>query len=131
MPLYRFIVPVGATTSEQRATIAADVTRIHCDLTGAPPTFVHVFFVETADPNTAAPHHLHAVHRAGRTPQVKDELLVQARHAPTHLRSASTRTKSPRAWTRPPRSGSWRAAQCCRNRGRKRHGSSSTQITHR
>lgn len=80
MPLYRFITPTDATTPDQRATIAAAVTQIHCDLTGAPTTFVHVFFAESAHPSDAS-HHLHAIHRAGRSPEVKAELLSQARRA--------------------------------------------------
>jgi phenylpyruvate tautomerase PptA (4-oxalocrotonate tautomerase family) len=37
----------GLTSEEQRARIAKDVVRIHCDVTGAPPSFVHAFFSET------------------------------------------------------------------------------------
>lgn len=76
MPLYRFITPPESTTADQRAAVADAVTRIHCDLTGAPPTFVHVFFSERADGDTG--HMLHAVHRAGRSADVKAELLRQA-----------------------------------------------------
>lgn len=81
MPLYRFITPIAATTPDRRAAIAAAVTQMHCDLTGAPPTFVHVFFTESADTNSATPHLLHAVHRAGRSDETKAELLSKARHA--------------------------------------------------
>ncbi len=47
MPLYRCAMSEGLTTEEQRARIAKDVVRIHCDVTGAPPSFVHAFFSET------------------------------------------------------------------------------------
>jgi 4-oxalocrotonate tautomerase family enzyme len=47
MPLYRCAVAEGLTTEAQRARIAKEVVRIHCDVTGAPPSFVHAFFVET------------------------------------------------------------------------------------
>jgi phenylpyruvate tautomerase PptA (4-oxalocrotonate tautomerase family) len=46
MPLYRCMVSEGLTTLEQRARIAGQVTRIHCETTGAPPIFVHTFFAE-------------------------------------------------------------------------------------
>ena len=81
MPLYRFVTPIAATTPDQRAAIAAAVTQIHCDLTGAPPTFVHVFFTESAETNSATPHLLHALHRAGRSNETKAELISKARNA--------------------------------------------------
>lgn len=48
MPLYRCSVAVGSTTEAQRAQIAKEVVRIHCDVTAAPPSFVHAFFSEAA-----------------------------------------------------------------------------------
>lgn len=50
MPLYMCNARKGAIDATAKAAIAADITRIHCDITGAPPAFVHVFFFE------AAPH---------------------------------------------------------------------------
>ena len=47
MPLYRCSLSPGLTTEEQRARIAKEIVRIHCDVTGAPPSFVHAFFAET------------------------------------------------------------------------------------
>jgi phenylpyruvate tautomerase PptA (4-oxalocrotonate tautomerase family) len=49
MPLYRCAVRAGSTSEEQRARIANEVVRIHCDVTGAPASFVHAFFAETPD----------------------------------------------------------------------------------
>lgn len=46
MPLYRCAVREGLTTEEQRAEIAREIVRIHCGVTGAPPSFVHAFFSE-------------------------------------------------------------------------------------
>ncbi len=46
MPLYRCNVLAGTTTEEQRAQVAKEVVRIHCGVTGAPPSFVHAFFAE-------------------------------------------------------------------------------------
>lgn len=46
MPLYRCAVREEATTEAQRARIAKEIVRIHCDVTGAPASFVHAFFAE-------------------------------------------------------------------------------------
>lgn len=46
MPLYRCAIREGLTTVEQRARIAKEVVRIHCEVTGAPASFVHAFFSE-------------------------------------------------------------------------------------
>ncbi len=50
MPLYRCAVSEGLTSEDQRARIAKEIVRIHCDVTGAPPSFVHAFFSETPAP---------------------------------------------------------------------------------
>lgn len=46
MPLYRCAVTTGLTTETHRARIAEEIVRIHCSVTGAPPSFVHAFFSE-------------------------------------------------------------------------------------
>lgn len=46
MPLYRCAVAKDLTTETHRARIAKEVVRIHCSVTGAPPSFVHTFFSE-------------------------------------------------------------------------------------
>lgn len=46
MPLYRCAVAEGLSQEAQRARIAKEIVRIHCDVTGAPPSFVHAFFSE-------------------------------------------------------------------------------------
>ena len=46
MPLYRCAAREGLLSEEQRAEIAKEVVRIHCDVTAAPPSFVHAFFSE-------------------------------------------------------------------------------------
>jgi phenylpyruvate tautomerase PptA (4-oxalocrotonate tautomerase family) len=66
MPLYRCTCPEGRLTDAQRERIAVAFTDIHCELTGAPRTFVHAQFHHRA----ARPGHpefeLHAGIRAGR-----------------------------------------------------------------
>lgn len=46
MPYYEMILPEGILTDEIRATVAEEITQIHCDETGAPRSFVHVHFKE-------------------------------------------------------------------------------------
>ena len=46
MPLYRCSVVEGSTTEAQRARTAKEIVRIHCDITGAPASFVHAFFAQ-------------------------------------------------------------------------------------
>lgn len=46
MPLYICNSKAGTLPPEAKEKIAADVTRIHCEVTGAPAKFVHVFFFE-------------------------------------------------------------------------------------
>ncbi len=46
MPLYRCAVAEGLSQEAQRARIAKEIVRIHCGVTGAPPSFVHAFFSE-------------------------------------------------------------------------------------
>ncbi|MEM9628765.1 MAG: hypothetical protein AAGA21_21215 [Pseudomonadota bacterium] len=69
MPIYmcnavRDIIPETA-----KPKIAADITTIHCDVTGAPPTFVHAFFFEDApqQPLNGKSVFLFGNIRAGRT----------------------------------------------------------------
>ncbi len=79
MPLYRCAVTEGATTEEQRAHIAKEIVRIHCGVTGAPPSFVHAFFSEV--PAAALPEGRSAFVlgsiRAGRTPEQKQEIVSE------------------------------------------------------
>ncbi len=46
MPLYIVNTKAGSLPADAKPKIAADVTRIHCEVTDAPPKFVHVFFFE-------------------------------------------------------------------------------------
>ena len=44
MPYYQLLMPEGVLTPSSRSTIAQEITRIHCEETGAPESFVHVLF---------------------------------------------------------------------------------------
>ena len=47
MPLYQCISPEGLLDGSVRENIAGEITRIHCNATGAPPSFVNVLFLDT------------------------------------------------------------------------------------
>lgn len=46
MPLYLFNTEAGSVTNAAKAEIAADLTRIYSEVTGAPGFFVNAFFFE-------------------------------------------------------------------------------------
>ena len=46
MPLYRTLTRPGLLTLEQREAFANDVVDVHCGITGAPRSFVHVLYAE-------------------------------------------------------------------------------------
>lgn len=79
MPLYRCAVTPGLTTEAQRARIAREIVRIHCGVTGAPPSFVHAFFAETpveALPDGKVAFVLGSI-RSGRTPAQKARIVSE------------------------------------------------------
>ena len=56
MPLYICTAQPGAIPDEAKGAIAREVTRVHCEVTGAPPTFVHCFFFDHGSPQVAMLH---------------------------------------------------------------------------
>ena len=77
MPLYRLSTPSGSLALVQRAQIAEAITEIHCEVTGAPALFVHVFFFDAPASGAGPRHQVHGTIRAGRTPkQVQDDPAV-------------------------------------------------------
>lgn len=83
MPLYLCNAAKGAISDEAKPKIAADITRIHCDVTGAPPQFVHAFFVEDAEapPLTDKTAVLFGSIRAGRTEAQKAQIISEMRQS--------------------------------------------------
>ena len=79
MPLYRCAVTPGLTSYEQRARIAKEVTRIHCQVTDALPGFVHTFFSEDREGKLPAGKRAFLLGsiRAGRTPEQKRRLASE------------------------------------------------------
>lgn len=83
MPLYRCIVSPQLSSYRQRAEIAEHVTRIHCEVTGGLPLFVHTFFAE--DEAGMLPADKRALMlgsiRAGRTAEQKTRLVAELEQA--------------------------------------------------
>lgn len=104
MPLYRCTTEPDVLDDEQRSAIANAITDIHCSATGAPPTFVHVQFHERAATSSAGEVALHGGIRAGRTPEVVDDIIRRCIGAvsditATDSSSISMRTsETPASW---------------------------------
>jgi len=79
MPLYRCAVSPSLTSYEQRSRIAKEVTRIHCEVTGGLPMFVHTFFSEDRDGKLPAGKRAFLLGsiRAGRSPDQKQRLSAE------------------------------------------------------
>jgi phenylpyruvate tautomerase PptA (4-oxalocrotonate tautomerase family) len=48
MPLYQCVSPAGLLDETARAKVAGEITRIHCDAAGVPPSFVNVMFTDAS-----------------------------------------------------------------------------------
>ena len=84
MPIYRCNTPTGSLSQDQRGDIARAFTDVHCNITGAPRTFIQVLFFETpdhADSGYPTPYFIDGANRAGRPAKTKQAImdgLVQA-----------------------------------------------------
>jgi phenylpyruvate tautomerase PptA (4-oxalocrotonate tautomerase family) len=82
VPFYQFTIPSDSPSAGLKAEIARAVTKVHTSVTGAPARYVNVSFVEVPPGNLfvgdepVAQGRLVGIIRAGRTPQVKDELIT-------------------------------------------------------
>lgn len=92
MPLYRCLVPSRSVPMESRQSIARAITAAHCDATGAPANFVHVFFIDTPGDDQAALLVSGSI-RAGRTEEQKRQIETRVKAAFEQLAGvATTRT---------------------------------------
>jgi phenylpyruvate tautomerase PptA (4-oxalocrotonate tautomerase family) len=81
MPFYRCITLVGMLAQELKEEIVREITRIHCEATGALPRFVQILFEEVrpgdvfqnGKPSQAV--RLHGRIRAGRDADTKHRML--------------------------------------------------------
>ena len=81
MPFYQFTAPTGSATLTHRAEIAAAMTKVHSEVTGAPSRYVHCSFTEVqpgsifaAGKSTDGPRMVGII-REGRTAEVRAELI--------------------------------------------------------
>ena len=81
MPVYVCNTRAGAIDDAAKPHIAEDITRIHCEITGAPPTFVHAFFFEDVDhiPLNGNSAFLFGSIRGGRSDAQKAQLASEMR----------------------------------------------------
>ena len=77
MPFYHATVRPNLLIESQRQHFAREVVDIHCDVTGAPPSFVHVLVTEDhADQLTEAQAGaVNGTIRAGRTDAQKTDIV--------------------------------------------------------
>lgn len=78
MPLYMCNAVDGVIPETAKPKIAADITDIHCKVTGAPRSFVHAFFFEDAprQPLNGRSVFLFGSIRSGRTAEQKRTLAA-------------------------------------------------------
>ena len=72
MPAYQTFIRPDLYGHADRQALSNDVMNIHCDVTGAPPSYVHAIFIE--DPNLDSDVFVFASIRAGRTTAQKQEI---------------------------------------------------------
>jgi phenylpyruvate tautomerase PptA (4-oxalocrotonate tautomerase family) len=81
MPLYTVATQVGVLGGDAKADLAAKLTALHCEMSGAPKNWVHIVFQEYPQGSgftagePAATVSLTLIIRSGRSSQYKQELL--------------------------------------------------------
>jgi phenylpyruvate tautomerase PptA (4-oxalocrotonate tautomerase family) len=81
VPIYQCSSPAGLLDESVRARLAEEITRIHCDATGVPPSYVNVIFTDVPDGHyfvagkPAAHSLLSAAIRAGHDVTVRQSIL--------------------------------------------------------
>ncbi|MFN5510212.1 MAG: hypothetical protein ACK49H_03010 [Burkholderiales bacterium] len=124
MPLYRCSSPKARLDDAQREQIAVAFTDIHCELTGAPRTFVHAQFHHHTPTPDGPEFVLHAGIRAGRDEELARRLISRCIEAVSRIaavpperiqmRTSSTRAswilEGGRVLPEPGEEGDWLAA---------------------
>lgn len=83
MPFYHAIVRPDVLSEDQRQPFSQDVVDVHCGVTGAPPSFVHVLITED-DRGTLPPGRNASIRgtiRSGRTDEQKAEITTRLSRA--------------------------------------------------
>ena len=81
MPFYRCYVPADSVPFDKRKEVAKAFTDIHCGSTGAPRSFVHVVFFDSADADYPTQYYIDGRNRAGRPVEVREKLLADLKGA--------------------------------------------------
>jgi phenylpyruvate tautomerase PptA (4-oxalocrotonate tautomerase family) len=82
MPYYQFTVPAGGATARKKAEVAAAVTAVHAQITGAPREYVNCSFTEVPPGSifaggSAVEHgRMVGIIRQGRSQDVKRKLMT-------------------------------------------------------
>jgi phenylpyruvate tautomerase PptA (4-oxalocrotonate tautomerase family) len=82
MPFYQFTVPAGSATARKKAEVAAAVTAVHAQITGAPRQYVNCSFVEVppgsifAGGRAVEGGRMVGIIRRGRSEEVKRKLVM-------------------------------------------------------
>lgn len=85
MPTYIVTAPQGRLSAAQKTQLGAEITRVHCDITGAPSYFAQVIFNDVPEGNyfvggkalRGVDHvYLHGTIRAGRDGETKERMLL-------------------------------------------------------
>ena len=96
MPFYHALVRPDLVPLEQREQFANDVVAIHCGVTGAPPSFVHVMFSQDSSgrlPEGQAGLVTGTI-RAGRSAGQKSEIIERVGSALASAAGAAIETIS-------------------------------------
>ncbi len=80
MPLYRVAIPSDTLDVEQRQQFSRNVVDVHCSVTGAPPSLVHVLFTEPEDQSARSTAHIAGSIRAGRNGDQKAAICRRLRN---------------------------------------------------
>ena len=105
MPFYRCLIPQDSVPFEQRQQVARAFTDIHCGMTGAPRSFVHVAFFEDRGSEFAEPYYIDGGNRAGRPAALKEKLLAELKGAFRDITGVPAEqlggriTEGPASWT--------------------------------
>ena len=82
MPFYQFTVPAGSATARKKAEVAAAVTTVHTEITGAPREYVNCSFTEVppgsifAGGSVVESSRMVGIIRQGRSEDVKRKLVT-------------------------------------------------------
>jgi 4-oxalocrotonate tautomerase family enzyme len=83
VPYYQFTVPTGGATLQHKAEVAAAMTKVHSEVTGAPAAYVHCSFVEVGQGSLFAAGEavegpkMVGLIREGRSTEVRKQLITE------------------------------------------------------